>query len=196
MIIAVSLSKDNEEKIQELKKEIASIRNESQIAALKAQIEELKQQKINPQISREQSMTYMKGYDEEFERLKEDEIKRSKKNKKNKILSLISAIITIPLTLLGMYFIFINTDLKNLIDKEIDKEFVQIFYLILGIVFALIEISNIINLIKTIFIDPNIILDDTLSNLSLTAKEHILDPKGSVIREKYGTNKWNAVTNT
>ena len=109
MIIAVSLSKDNEEKIQELKKEIASIRNESQIAALKAQIEELKQQKINPQISREQSMTYMKGYDEEFERLKEDEIKRSKKNKKHKILSLISAIITIPLTLLGMYFIFIHS---------------------------------------------------------------------------------------
>jgi len=45
-------------------------------------------------------------------------------------------------------------------------------------------------------INPEIIPDQTLTYLSLTAKEHVLDPKGSVIREKYGTEKWSTITET
>ena len=77
-----------------------------------------------------------------------------------------------------------------------DQNFTQIFYVVMAGVFVLIEINTILTLIKTIFINPDVIPDATLSYLSLTAKEHVLDPKGSVIREKYGTSKWTSVTNT
>ena len=170
------------------------MRSQSQIAALETEIEELKQEKTNAQSSSLQAMTNIPGYQEEFERLKGDAIKEIRKAKRTKIISTIISIFTIPIGAAIVYGIFAITNFTTFL--EMDQNFTQIFYVVMAGVFVLIEINTILTLIKTIFINPDVIPDATLSYLSLTAKEHVLDPKGSVIREKYGTSKWTSVTNT
>ena len=186
--------KDYQSEIDRLKKEVDGLRGESQIATLKTEVEDLKKQKINAQISQQQSMTNISGYEEEFTRLKEDAIKQIKKNKSDKIKKSISTIVTIPFSAALVYFIFVYT--KLIARFKFDPSDIKIIYWVYIVVFVIIEIQAFFDLFKSIVINTEVIPDQTLSYLSLTAKEHILDPKGSVIREKYGTEKWSSVTRT
>jgi hypothetical protein len=185
---------DSHAEIERLKKEIEGLQNKSQVASLEAQIEELKKQDINAQNSNQQAMTNLPGYSEEFQRLKADAVKQLQKDKITKIQSSITATIMIPIAGVVVYYLVVATKFTAFL--EMDANFTQFFYLFLAGVFALMEISAVVELFRSIFINPNNIPEATLSYLSLTAKEHVLDPKGSVIREKYGTSKWTAVTQT
>ena len=185
---------DYQAEINRLKKEIDGLRSKSKMASLEAEIEDLKKQKVNAQISQQHSLTNIPGYDEEFARLKEDAIKQIRKNKKDKIVSSLIALVSIPISAVVVYVILVITNFSSFL--ELDQNNTQIMYVIIAVVFIWLEIKAILELIKTIFINPEVIPDQTLSYLSLTAKEHALDPKGSVIREKYGTEKWTSVTQT
>jgi len=185
---------DYQAEINLLKKEIDGLRSKSKMASLEAEIEDLKKQKVNAQISQQHSLTNIPGYDEEFARLKEDAIKQIRKNKKDKIVSSLIALVSIPISAVVVYVILVITNFSSFL--ELDQNNTQIMYVIIAVVFIWLEIKAILELIKTIFINPEVIPDQTLSYLSLTAKEHALDPKGSVIREKYGTEKWTSVTQT
>jgi len=186
--------KDPQAEIDRLKKEIEGLRSQSQIASLETEIEELKKEKINAQSSSQQAMTNIPGYQEEFERLKQDAIKQIRKDKKTKIISTLISLFTIPISAVIVYAMLVLTNFTTFL--EMDPNFTQIVYVVIAGVFVLVEIKAILDLIKTIFINPEVIPDSSLSYLSLTAKEHVLDPKGSVIREKYGTEKWTSVTRT
>jgi len=186
--------KDYQSEIDRLKKEIEGLRDQSKIAALETQIADLQSQKKNAQISQEQSMTYVPGYDEEFQRLKEDAIKQQKKAKKERIKACIGNLFEIPFTFAIIYIIFVVLKLQDLINFFTFHT--KIIYWLFIALFTFIEFQAIFNLIKAILVNPEILPDETLSYLSLTAKEHVLDPKGSVIREKYGTGKWSSVTST
>lgn len=187
-------NKDPQAEIDRLKKEIEGLRSQSQIASLETEIEELKKEKINAQSSSQQAMTNIPGYQEEFERLKQDAIKQIRKDKKTKIISTLISLFTIPISAVIVYAMLVLTNFTTFL--EMDPNFTQIVYVVIAGVFVLVEIKAILDLIKTIFINPEVIPDSSLSYLSLTAKEHVLDPKGSVIREKYGTEKWTSVTRT
>ncbi|MFH1547141.1 MAG: hypothetical protein ABIC57_01490 [bacterium] len=186
--------KDYKVEIDRLKKKIDGLRSKSQIAALESQIETLRKQSINDQNAREQSMTNIPGYEEEFARLKEDAVKQIRKGKNAKIGSSLVSLITIPIVAVIVYFVFETTKIISFL--ELSGDSTRILYWVTAVVFTLLETQAFFDLIKTILINPEKIPDQTLSYLSLTAKEHILDPKGSVIREKYGTGKWSSVTET
>lgn len=185
---------DYQNEIDQLKKEVDSLRSKSQIASLKTEVDDLNKQEVNAQISTQQSMTNIVGYDEEFTRLKEDAVKQLKKDKKDKLIMHVTSLFTIPLVGVIIYLIFKQAGLILLF--EFDQATITIVNWVLAGFFVLLEIQAFFSVIKTLLINPEVIPDQTLSYLSLTAKEHVLDPKGSVIREKYGTAKWSAVTRT
>lgn len=185
---------DYKNEIDQLKNEVESLRGKSQIASLKTEVEPLKKQEVNAQISTQQSMTNISGYDEEFTRLKEDAIKQLKKDKKAKLIMHLTSLFTIPFAGVIVYLIFVQTGLVSIF--EFDQATVTIINWVLAGFFVLLEIQAFFSVLKTLLINPEVIPDQTLSYLSLTAKEHVLDPKGSIIREKYGTAKWSAVTQT
>jgi hypothetical protein len=186
--------KDYQNEIDDLKKEIEGLKNEAQIDTLKARIEDLKKQKANAQIADDQSLSNIPGLEEEFENLKADAVKQNKKNKRNKIVSSLTSLVSIPISGVIVYFLLQSFDIGAFL--ELEQNYVQYIYWAVAGIFIWVEIKHFFELIKSIFINPEVIDDQTLSYLSLTAKEHILDPKGSVIREKYGTGKWSSVTHT
>lgn len=185
---------EEQKEIKRLKAEIEKLRNKVEIEGLKNKIDELKEQEGNRQATPEASMTDLTGYEEEFVRLKEDAVKKQKQYKKNHIIQLIGQIIS--LTIAGLIVNYL-LHLKTVIDLfELDENTMKIVIPVTLAVFAFIGLQTFLTLMRVIVSDPNKITDQTLSYLSLTAKEHILDPKGSVLREKYGTAKWNAITRT
>jgi len=134
------------------------------------------------------------GYDEEFQRLQETAIKCQIKNKKSQIWKSLGTIFSTNIAFAIVYSILRFTSIINFL--ELDANGVNIMnWVLLGVV-GMAEINMIIQFIKILLINPQVIDDKTLSHLSLTAREHILDPKGSVLREKYGTSRWTAVTQT
>lgn len=143
---------------------------------------------------RANSMSDLPGFDKELERLKEERIKFQKKNKTEEIKRSFGPIISMPIA--GVIIYFIITSQQFISFLELDPEMVRNIGTIVMVVFIMAELQAIFRFIKNLFINPGVITEETLSFLTLTAKEHILDPKGSVIREKYGTAKWSSVTQT
>lgn len=187
-------SKHYKKEIKKLKNELEKLQSKTQIADLQEKISEMKDQKTNSQISDDLSMTHIPGYEEEFARLKQDVIKQQRKNKMSQIWSLLGQIISIPIIGVIVYSV-INTP-QFITFLEADPNTIKIISIVIVVVFIFLLMQTVFNLIRVIFQNPEIISDQTLSYLSLTAKEHILDPKGSVIREKYGTSRWTTVTQT
>jgi hypothetical protein len=186
--------KDYQEEIDKLKKEIDNITSKSEIATLEAKIDKLKEQKENAQVPSNQSLTDLPGYDEELARLKQDAVKQLKKAKGLKIRTALTSIISIPISAFIVYLLFTYTGVIAFL--ELDANTIQIIYWVVAGIFIALEVKSILEFVRSLFINPEVIPEETLSYLSLTAKEHVLDPKGSVIREKYGTDKWSSVTHT
>jgi hypothetical protein len=143
---------------------------------------------------RERSLSDLPGYEQELAKLKEQRIKDQKKNKSYQIRSVLGSIIAIPISGIIVYYI-INTEFF-IAFLELNVEMVRNIGTIVMVMFIIFELQAVFKFIKTLFINPEVITEETLEYLELTAKEHILDPKGSVLREKYGTGKWSAVTST
>jgi hypothetical protein len=209
----IQTGRDYQKEIDRLRKDIEGLRSDSQIATLETQIEELKKQKVNAQVSKEQSMTNMSGYEEEFERLKRDEITRRRNVKKQNIQTSFTRLVINTVLALIAYdirspqeYTKLGTTLAEWLKKgmsfiassttPVDDSAFNTIVTVLTVILFLLAGTQALRLIRSVFDNPEVIPESSLSSLSLTAKEHILDPKGSVIREKYGEEKWTSITHT
>lgn len=186
--------KNYKKEITQLKEKVEALEGNEQLATLKTKVDKLEGQEVNTQAADQRAMTDLSGFEEEFVRLKADTILQAKKFRTKQLWSTLGSLITIPASGIVIYYALNHVNFAPLLGFE-DSE-LTLFYTIFKVVFALLEVQAIFKLIATICKNPEKLPDETLSYLSLTAKEHILDPKGSVIREKYGTSKWTSITET